>query len=223
MVRTGTGTAADNKELHQIEDRTRIMARATKVAKTEEMIEEIAKIWLEIDFVPQTKKVVQDLLDAGDKPVLPNVCLEYCFGCMCQYLKPQSTCEGGASLISGSYCLGRQLQALEKLLRNRLAFGTAGLRGPMGAGYSRMNPVTVLQCTQGIVAYLEKTNDLGKLKSDGVVIGYDHRDDKAGINSEMMARAGGCGDVSRGLRASRHACVYFMMRNSICIPSMTAS
>jgi phosphomannomutase len=60
----------------------------------------------------------------------------------------------------------------------------------MGAGYSRMNPVTVLQCTQGIVAYLEKTNDLEKLKRDGVVIGYDHRDDKAGINSEMMARAG---------------------------------
>jgi phosphomannomutase len=53
-----------------------------------------------------------------------------------------------------------------------------------------MNPVTVLQCTQGIVAYLEKTNDLEKLKRDGVVIGYDHRDDKAGINSEMMARAG---------------------------------
>ena len=53
-----------------------------------------------------------------------------------------------------------------------------------------MNPVTVLQCTQGIVAYLEKNNDLEKLKSDGVVIGYDHRDDKAGINSEMMACAG---------------------------------
>ena len=40
------------------------------------------------------------------------------------------------------------MQALEKLLRNRLAFGTAGLRGAMGAGYSRMNPVTIWQCTQ---------------------------------------------------------------------------
>jgi phosphoglucomutase len=118
---------------------------------------------------------------------------------------------------------GASFQALEKLLRNRLAFGTAGLRGPMGAGYSRMNPVTVLQCTQGIVAYLEKTNDLGKLKSDGVVIGYDHRDDKAGISSEMMARAGGCGDVSWVLRTSRHACVCYMMRNRICIPSMSSS
>jgi hypothetical protein len=28
---------------------------------------------------------------------------------------------------------------LENLLNHRLAFGTAGLRGPMGAGYNRMN------------------------------------------------------------------------------------
>ena len=34
------------------------------------MIEDIAQAWLKIDYVPQTKKVVQDLLDAGDKPVL---------------------------------------------------------------------------------------------------------------------------------------------------------
>jgi len=43
--------------------------RPSKVAKTVESIEEIAKAWLEIDYVPQTKKLVQDLLDAGDKPV----------------------------------------------------------------------------------------------------------------------------------------------------------
>jgi phosphomannomutase len=89
---------------------------------------------------------------------------------------------------------------LEKLLRKRLAFGTAGLRGPMGAGYSRMNAVTVVQCTQGIVAYLEKTNDLNKLKSDGVVIGYDHRDDMAGTNSEMMACAAAAVCVHRGIK-----------------------
>ena len=43
--------------------------RPSKVAKTVASIEEIAKAWLEIDYVPQTKKLVQDLLDAGDKPV----------------------------------------------------------------------------------------------------------------------------------------------------------
>ena len=45
------------------------MARATKVARTGQLIEEIAQAWLDVDYVPQTKKVVQDLLDAGDKPV----------------------------------------------------------------------------------------------------------------------------------------------------------
>ena len=45
------------------------MSRPTKVAKTEPGIEDLARQWLEIDYVPQTKKVVQDLLNAGDKPV----------------------------------------------------------------------------------------------------------------------------------------------------------
>ncbi len=39
---------------------------------------------------------------------------------------------------------------LRKLLGERLAFGTAGLRGPMGAGYNRMNHITVLQVLCGI-------------------------------------------------------------------------
>ena len=47
------------------------MSRPAKVAKTETPIEDIAKGWLEIDYVPQTKKVVEDLLAAGDKPVPP--------------------------------------------------------------------------------------------------------------------------------------------------------
>ena len=36
---------------------------------------------------------------------------------------------------------------LRKVMGERLAFGTAGLRGPMGAGYNRMNHITVLQVT----------------------------------------------------------------------------
>ena len=39
---------------------------------------------------------------------------------------------------------------LRKILGERLAFGTAGLRGPMGAGYNRMNHVTVLQVFQPV-------------------------------------------------------------------------
>jgi phosphomannomutase len=38
--------------------------------------------------------------------------------------------------------------ALEALLSSRLKFGTAGLRGKMGAGYCRMNDLVVLQTAQ---------------------------------------------------------------------------
>lgn len=39
-------------------------------------------------------------------------------------------------------------QTLSKLLGQRLKFGTAGLRGQMGAGYARMNDLVVLQTAQ---------------------------------------------------------------------------
>ena len=48
--------------------------------------------------------------------------------------------------------------------------GTAGLRGKMGPGFSRMNAVTVQQSTQGLCRYLEEASpDL--LRSGGVLIG----------------------------------------------------
>ena len=63
---------------------------------------------------------------------------------------------------------------LDKWLGKRMAFGTAGLRGAMGAGYSRMNDLVILQTTQGVAAYL--LSQFGEeAKSKGVVIGYDHR------------------------------------------------
>ncbi len=44
---------------------------------------------------------------------------------------------------------------LQARLNSRLVFGTAGLRGPMGAGYNRMNELVVLQTTQGLIKYLD--------------------------------------------------------------------
>jgi phosphomannomutase len=61
---------------------------------------------------------------------------------------------------------------LQKLLGNRLEFGTAGLRGAMGAGYSQMNDLVIIQTTQGLAAYLDS---FPEAKSKGVVIGHDHR------------------------------------------------
>jgi hypothetical protein len=44
----------------------------------------------------------------------------------------------------------RDATALRERLGSRLKFGTAGLRGRMGAGYNRMNDVVILQTAQGL-------------------------------------------------------------------------
>lgn len=60
----------------------------------------------------------------------------------------------------------------------RLAFGTAGLRGELGAGPNRMNRVLVAQAAAGLAAYLVQRFD-----EPSIVIGYDRR-----VNSEVFAR-----------------------------------
>jgi len=60
---------------------------------------------------------------------------------------------------------------LNKLLGSRLAFGTAGLRARMGAGFARLNSLTIIQTSQGLAEYLLKEGNA----SAGVVIGYDAR------------------------------------------------
>jgi phosphomannomutase len=72
-----------------------------------------------------------------------------------------------------------------------LEFGTAGLRGALGAGPRRMNRVVVIRAAAGLAAYL---HDQGAV-SDGaaVVIGYDARHNSdvfARDTAEVMAGAG---------------------------------
>lgn len=45
-------------------------------------------------------------------------------------------------------------QKLQTLLGQRLKFGTAGLRGQMGAGYGRMNDLVVMQTAQVTLALM---------------------------------------------------------------------
>jgi phosphoglucomutase len=52
-----------------------------------------------------------------------------------------------------------------------LEFGTAGLRGVIGAGTNRMNKYTVTKATQGLANYILKTGKQDK----GVAIGFDSR------------------------------------------------
>jgi len=69
----------------------------------------------------------------------------------------------------------KNLTELESRFNSRLEFGTAGLRGELGAGSNRMNRVLVAQAAAGIGKYL------GPGKS--VVIGFDGR-----VNSDVFAK-----------------------------------
>ena len=60
---------------------------------------------------------------------------------------------------------------IEDRFYKELEFGTAGLRGTMGAGTNRMNKYTVGRATQGLANYIIKMH--GEQK--GVVIAYDSR------------------------------------------------
>ncbi|GAA2956555.1 phospho-sugar mutase [Microbacterium schleiferi] len=73
------------------------------------------------------------------------------------------------------------LDDLDDRFGTRLAFGTAGLRGALGAGSNRMNRVLVAQAAAGLAAYLRER--AGTDASPRVVIGYDGR-----RNSDVFAR-----------------------------------
>ncbi len=77
---------------------------------------------------------------------------------------------------------GNDDEILDRFYKN-LEFGTAGLRGVLGAGTNRMNTYTVCQATQGLADYLN-----GKYESSSVAIGYDSR-----INSDVFSKQ--CAEV----------------------------
>lgn len=47
-----------------------------------------------------------------------------------------------------------RLDELRARLCSRMSFGTAGLRAPMGAGFSRINDLTIIQSTQVSPAHI---------------------------------------------------------------------
>ena len=72
---------------------------------------------------------------------------------------------------------GQEDEVLDRFYRN-LAFGTAGLRGVIGAGTNRMNLYTVNQATQGLADFLN-----ARYAAPQVAIAYDSR-----IKSDLFAR-----------------------------------
>ena len=85
-----------------------------------------------------------------------------------------------------------QIKGNEKEISDRfyrtLEFGTAGLRGVIGAGTNRMNCYTEGQATQGLAEYVKSVTDNGS-----VAIAYDSR-----IKSEYFAKV-----FRRGLRSNQ--------------------
>lgn len=62
---------------------------------------------------------------------------------------------------------------LEDAFYAPLEFGTAGMRGIIGAGVNRMNAYTVRQATEGLARFMDSLGD--ETKKRGVTIAYDSR------------------------------------------------
>ncbi|KAF8606309.1 hypothetical protein BDV93DRAFT_521136 [Ceratobasidium sp. AG-I] len=89
------------------------------------------------------------------------------------------------------------IDELKNRLLKRIEFGTAGLRGRMEAGFSRMNDLIVIQASQGLCAYVLQNVPNPSLR--GVVVGYDHRH-----NSERWAQLTAAAFVARGVKVYLH-------------------
>ncbi len=81
-------------------------------------------------------------------------------------------------------------EAIQDRFYKDLEFGTAGLRGVIGAGTNRMNVYTVGRATQGFSEYL-KTVD----KTPSVAIGYDSRN-----CSELFSKTAACVFAANGVK-----------------------
>ncbi len=80
--------------------------------------------------------------------------------------------------------------AIEDRFFKELEFGTAGLRGVIGAGTNRMNIHTVGRATQGFADYLN-----ANYQNPSVAIAYDSR-----INSDLFSRTTACVFAANGIK-----------------------
>lgn len=85
---------------------------------------------------------------------------------------------------------GMNESEIEDAFYRNLAFGTGGLRGPIGAGTNRMNVHVVRKASQGLANYLNGITD-----TPSVVIGYDSR-----IKSDIFAKVAASAFVANGVK-----------------------
>ena len=81
-------------------------------------------------------------------------------------------------------------EAIQDRFYKDLEFGTAGLRGVIGAGTNRMNVYTVSRATKGFADYLKSVSD-----APSVAIGYDSR-----RNSDLFSRTAAAVFAANGVR-----------------------
>lgn len=85
---------------------------------------------------------------------------------------------------------GKAEEIADRFYRN-LEFGTAGLRGVLGAGTNRVNMYTTNQVTQGLSDFLNQ-----EYTDPTVAIAYDSR-----INSTLFAKESACVLAANGIKA----------------------
>jgi phosphomannomutase len=115
---------------------------------------------------------------------------------------PETRAELSALLAAARSGDADAIADIDSRFDGRLEFGTAGLRGELGAGSTRMNRVLVAQAAAGLAAYLVRraassgpgsTPDPSGGSTPTVVIGYDGRKNSdvfARDTAEIMAAAG---------------------------------
>lgn len=83
------------------------------------------------------------------------------------------------------------LAAIEERFNEPLVFGTAGLRGALGAGPARMNRVVVRQTTAGVAAWIRERG-ADALRS-GIVVGRDARHGSESFSNDTVEVAASAG------------------------------
>src|SRR5512141_419133 len=88
-------------------------------------------------------------------------------------IDPTTRAELEALIVSADGGDAAALRELHERFDGHLEFGTAGLRGVLGAGPQRMNRVIVRKVTAGLGAYLREM--IPNAAARGVLIGHDAR------------------------------------------------
>jgi phosphoglucomutase len=98
---------------------------------------------------------------------------------------------------------------IEDRFYRELAFGTAGLRGVLGAGTNRMNNYVVRRATQGLADYLAT---IPGARERGVCIAYDSR-----LRSDEFARQAACVLAGNGVKAYLFATLHSVPQLSFAV------